>query len=245
MSGWPATQSSLNSLPAPDRIYAIGDIHGRSDLLERLLGMIRRDANRQSGSVSLVFIGDYVDRGRDSRGVIEMLVELDREMSAYFLRGNHDQALLDFLAHPATYPAWRDFGADETLISYGVRPPSSDDLQSLHKTREQLARAIPAAHLRFLNDLRFYVETDRFYFAHAGIRPGVPFHAQSPRDLMWIRDEFLDSSDNFGKTVVHGHSPKSTPVRKRNRIGVDTNAYMSGHLTAAVLERGRCRFLQT
>lgn len=233
------------ALPVDLRIYAIGDIHGRSDLLDRLLGSIRRDLSRWSGKVLLIFVGDYVDRGPDSRGVLDLLVELATKADVRYLRGNHDQALLDFLAAASTYPVWRDFGARETLRSYGVPPPSSEDAKTLFETRASFEASLPRAHQAFLRETQFSVEIGDYYFCHAGVRPGVALHLQSPRDLMWIRDEFLNCEQSFGKIVVHGHTPSRKPVRTHNRLGLDTEAYASGRLTAAVLQNRSCKFLHT
>jgi serine/threonine protein phosphatase 1 len=238
-------QSARSAVPAGRRVYAIGDIHGRSDLLDRLLGFIHRDLAPYGGEATLVFIGDYVDRGPDSRGVIDILLDIARQLPCHFLRGNHDQAMLDFAADPGTFPAWRTLGGGETLLSYGVRPPAGSDWGVLSQARQQFDRAVPAEHWRFLRQLQNAVEIGDYYFAHAGARPGVALSDQDPQDLMWIRDEFLKSEHDFGKVIVHGHSPSGGPVRKSNRIAIDTGAYQSGRLTAAVLDGTVVRFLQS
>jgi serine/threonine protein phosphatase 1 len=233
------------AVPAGRRIYAIGDIHGRSDLLDRLLGGIHRDLAAFDGDVTLIFIGDYVDRGPDSRGVIDILLDIARRFPSRFLRGNHDQAMLDFAADPGTFPAWRSLGGGETLLSYGVCPPTGSDWAGLAQARQQFDRAVPADHWQFLRRLESAVEIGDYYFAHAGARPGIPLQDQDPQDLMWIREEFLKSAHDFGKVIVHGHSPSGNPVRKSNRIAIDTGAYQSNRLTAAVLEGQEVRFLQS
>jgi serine/threonine protein phosphatase 1 len=233
------------ALPVDLRIYAIGDIHGRSDLLDRLLGSIRRDISRWRGNVLLIFVGDYVDRGPDTRGVIDILIDLATVADARFLRGNHDQALLDFLGAASTFPAWREFGAQETLRSYGVPPPSSEDPKALFETRTRFEAALPQTHQSFLRNTQFSFEIGDYFFCHAGVKPGIALNLQSPRDLMWIRDEFLHCEQPFGKIVVHGHTPSKRPVRTHIRIGIDTEAYASSRLTAAVLQDNACRFLHT
>ncbi len=236
---------SGGTVPPGWRVYAIGDIHGRSDLLGRLSALIRRDAVDWQGKTAFVFIGDYVDRGPDSRGVIDMLLQKFRRADTKFLRGNHDQALLDFLTAPATYARWRTFGGAETLRSYGVTPPDAEIPHAMFIARSQFTNVLPLAHRQFLQNTRMSFELGDYFFAHAGVRPGVALARQSPQDLMWIREEFLDSKEDFGKIVVHGHSPSHRPVRRTNRIGIDTEAYATGRLTAVVLEAAECRFLHT
>jgi serine/threonine protein phosphatase 1 len=245
MAIWPWQSSPSAAVPADHRIYAVGDIHGQSALLDELLGMIERDGMGRPETNVLVFMGDYVDRGTDSKGVIEQLVNLQSDFAAHFLRGNHDQALLDFLADPSSFAIWKDYGAEETLASYGVPSPTSDDEAVLRQTRDRLLQSLPARHLRFFEALKLSETIGDYFFAHAGVRPGVPLDKQDERDLMWIRDEFLNSRAQFGKIVVHGHTPTNAPVLKRNRIGIDTGAYLTGRLTALVLEGTRRRFLQT
>jgi len=246
MFGWRSRKHiKPASVPEGCRIYAIGDIHGRSDLLDRLMGHIRRDAAGFSGTATLIFIGDYVDRGHDSKGVIDILLETRTEFAVRFLRGNHDQAMLNFLFDPGTYAGWRNIGGADTLLSYGVKPPDSDKPAALRGARDGLARAVPGAHMSVLNALEMSVEVGDYYFVHAGVRPGVPLDGQSAMDQMWIRDEFLNSDADFGKVVVHGHSPIRHPVRKPNRVSIDTGAYSSGKLTAVALEGTQHRFLQS
>ena len=245
MANWPWNNGPPAAVPPDCRVYAIGDIHGQSALLDDLLGRIERDGMGRSEANVLVFIGDYVDRGGDSKGVIELLLNLPPNFTTHFLRGNHDQALLDFLADPGSFPIWKDYGADETLASYGVPTPASDAEAALRRTRDWLQESLPARHLRFFETLKSCATIGDYYFAHAGVRPGVPIEQQEERDLMWIRDEFLNSRASFGKIVVHGHTPANAPVVRPNRIGIDTGAYLTGHLTALVLEGTRRRFLQT
>src|SRR5712672_1676590 len=245
MTIWPWKSGPSPAVPADSRVYAIGDIHGQAALLDELLGMIERDGMGRPETSVLVFIGDYVDRGTDSKGVIEQLVNLQSDFTAHFLRGNHDQALLDFLADPNSFPIWKDYGAEETLASYGIASPASDEEVALRQTRDSLRQALPARHLRFFETLKLSETIGDYFFAHAGVRPGTALDQQEERDLMWIRDEFLNSRAAFGKIIVHGHTPTNAPVVRRNRIGIDTGAYLTGRLTALVLEGTRRRFLQT
>jgi len=231
-------------IPDGQRVYAVGDIHGRDDLLASLLSTIRAHAAMDSGQNCLVFLGDYVDRGPASRAVLERLAGLDlKGWECVFLRGNHDQAVLDFLDDPGVYRVWRGFGAAETLLSYGVRPPRFDDETAFARTRDEFVEACPPRHIEFLRNLRYFYQCGDYVFVHAGLRPGVALDRQSPEDMMWIRDDFLASDRDHGSVVVHGHTPAPAPVRRFNRIGIDTGAYATGLLTAVILEGAQCAFL--
>jgi serine/threonine protein phosphatase 1 len=239
-------RSSGPALADAIRTYAVGDIHGRLDLLESILKMIAKDGENAVDRKILVFLGDYIDRGPSSKGVLDRLLQpMPEGFEVHYLKGNHEHSLLGFLADPSLYRMWRRYGAMECLQSYGVHPPLRDDDDAFVSARDALANAIPAAHLHFLNGLEMTYEIGDYFFVHAGVRPGIPLHRQSPEDMMWIREEFLESSINFGKVVIHGHSPTTTPSVRSNRIGVDTGAYVTGRLSCAVLEGSTCRFLQT
>ena len=233
------------SLPDGVRVYAVGDIHGRLDLLDTIHRMIAKDAANAPHERLLVYVGDYIDRGPDSKGVIDRLLSPLSGFQSRHLKGNHDQSLLEFLDDPSHYRQWKDYGARETLASYGVAPPLFDRPDELSSTRDALAEALPATHLKFLNQLELSFEMGDYFFAHAGVRPGLPLIRQSPDDLMWIREQFLSSNTDFGKVVVHGHTPSPEPQRRHNRIGIDTGAYATGRLTCVVLEGIECRFLHT
>ncbi len=226
-------------------IYVIGDIHGRSDLLDRAIDWIRADiAAHPDGDALTVTLGDYVDRGPDSRGVLDRLARNPFPTRYVALKGNHEQLLEDFLHTPAVASHWRRLGALETLHSYGV----PIDQLMLGKGFEQasiaLGAALPAAHVQFLASLKSSLDLGRYFLCHAGIRPGVAFERQTPEDLFWIRDEFLDSDADFGKIVIHGHTPIEQPQVRKNRINIDTGAFATGRLTCLVVESdGRIRFL--
>ena len=232
------------SARAPDgvRIYAVGDIHGRLDLLDRLLAMI--DAEPAAGlDVRLVFLGDYVDRGPDSAGVLGRLAQLASERPAtVFLKGNHEAAMLDFLTDPEEGKDWLDWGGMETLESYGVPSPwtlSSDALVAA------LAARLPAAHAMLLERLALSHTAGDYFFAHAGVRPGVALDAQAADDLLWIRGAFHDAkpAERPEKVVVHGHHPVKTALDAGWRIAVDTGAVWTGVLTAVALEGATRRFI--
>ena len=235
------------SAPEGLRIYAIGDIHGRLDLLDQLLESISRDASKASNQTTVrVFLGDYIDRGPDSAGVLAKLIEIQQhDPHAVFLRGNHEQVLLDFLNDPFCYSRWRQLGGEQTLLSYDVTPPLFEENGALKNVQEAFTLALPKQQLKFLGMTKYtHVEGD-YLFAHAGIRPHVHFSEQDPKDLMWIREDFLSSSSKFEKIVVHGHSGKKSPDVRPNRIGIDTLAYKTGTLTALVLEGTKRRFITT
>jgi len=235
------------SVPAGLRIYAIGDVHGRLDLLDRLLETIHGDASRARDQTAIrVFLGDYIDRGPDSAGVIARLTELqERDPHAIFLRGNHEQMLLDFLNDPNCYQAWCKLGGEQTLLSYDVMPPLFEEESVSQDVHGAFSLALPKQHLKFIASTKYiHVEGD-YLFVHAGIRPQTHLSEQDPQDLMWIREEFLSSSNKFEKIVVHGHSGQKTPAVRPNRIGIDTLAYKTGNLTALVLEGTKRRFITT
>ncbi|HEY0303177.1 MAG TPA: metallophosphoesterase family protein [Rhizomicrobium sp.] len=232
-------------MPEGLRVYAVGDIHGCLAELNALLAKIEDDAAGYAGKRQIVFLGDYVDRGPDSRGVIERILGLHDRSQARAIRGNHDQFLLDFLDEPMLFRQWRDYGGRETLVSYGVSPPLFDDEKAFAAARDAFRDALPPRHLAFLRGLDYAIEIGGFYFVHAGVRPGIALAQQARADLLSIRDDFLLSDSDFGRVVVHGHTPTEGPVRRANRIGVDTGAYATGRLTAAVLEGTSCRFLST
>ena len=232
---------------APDgkRVYAVGDIHGCLTELDALLAIIEDDTASFEGELQLVFLGDYVDRGPASKGVLDRLLAIPIGFKTHYILGNHDQTLLDFLENPSVFRDWRDFGGRETLMSYGVTPPRFDNEEAYSRARDMLRSVMPQTHLDFLRSLQYSVTIGSYYFVHAGIRPGVALDRQVPEDLLWIRYEFLLSNADHGVVVVHGHTPMEEPVKQSNRIGVDTGVYATGKLTAAVLEGTQCRFIST
>ncbi len=234
--------------PEGTAVYAIGDIHGRLDLLQNLLEQIKCDTqNSTSARKVLVFLGDYVDRGWQSREVLHLLCTLDIEgFETVFLKGNHEEALLSFLSDPAFLDTWRQFGGLETLHSYGLKDLNfRHDTDYLSAVHSEFLAAFPPQHRAFLEGLPTSYTLEGYFFAHAGVKPGVVLDRQEDHDLCWIRDEFLNSRTDFGKRVVHGHCPEETPQVHPNRIGIDTGAYITGVLTAVMLEGRHIRFLQT
>lgn len=233
------------TIPEGFRVYAIGDVHGRLDLLQKLWAEIETDAANIELRKVFVFMGDYVDRGRDSKGVIDFLLELKQNDDVVCLRGNHDQAVLDFIADANFYRTWKPFGAPETLLSYGVMPPRFDNEAEFEKARNEFVSNCPQAHVQFLESLPYCYELGGYFFVHAGARPGIPLNEQDPQDMLWIRDDFLFSRGDFEKTVVYGHTPVEKAGLRGSRLAIDTGAYATGRLSAAVLEGQDCRFLTT
>ena len=227
----------------PRRIYAIGDVHGRLDLLERALGAIRRDIEERGPAALTVTVGDYVDRGPQSRGVLECLAANPFPTPYVALKGNHEDMLEAFLADPANAAQWFDNGGEETLQSYGVRLRGNAPA-AIEAARAAFAAALPAAHLRFLRALKLSLSRGRYFFCHAGVRPGVALARQREEDLLWIREPFLLSEQDFGAIIVHGHTPTAEPEVRRNRIGIDTGAFFSGRLTCVALGEGGPSFLR-
>ena len=227
-----------------DRIYAIGDIHGCLDLLERAIDAINRDIDENGPAALTVTLGDYIDRGPASFGVIERLAANPFPTPHVALRGNHEQHFERFLSEPPIAEHWRRNGGIETLHSYGV--PVADVMigRNYDVAAEALAQALPAAHREFLRNLKTSHEVGRYFFCHAGVRPGIPIAQQSEDDLMWIRHEFLSSTEDFGKIVVHGHTPVAEPEVRANRINIDTGAYATGRLTCVALDDAGHRFLK-
>ncbi len=234
------------SAPTGVALYAIGDIHGRTDLLDPLLAEIRLQARAGERTV-VVGLGDYVDRGVDSRGVVDRLLGLAERpgIEARYLRGNHDQLLLDFLGDAALGPYWCRVGGRETLLSYDVEPPPTrKHMDAWRAARDAFAAALPERHLEFFRTLPLSFASGDYFFVHAGARPGTTLEAQSEQDLLWIRKEFLDHGDRFERIVVHGHTPAEEAHADHRRIGLDTGAYMTGVLTACRFEGQSRRLIQ-
>ena len=230
-------------------VYAVGDVHGHTDALRPLIRLLREDAARSAPVERplLVFLGDYVDRGPDSRGAIDMILAVEAEgpFEVVCLKGNHEDALLRVLSDAHFGPNWIENWGEATLRSYGVAVPAwGRAADETPRVQAELYDALPPGHRRFLARCVISLTVGDYLFVHAGVRPGVPLDAQEERDLMWIRYAFLESDEDFGKVVVHGHTPSQTPELKPNRIGIDTGVYMTGVLTAVRLEGTDQRFVQ-
>lgn len=236
----------LDDADQPRRIYAIGDIHGRLDLLDRMIGLVNADlADADPDECLIVTLGDYVDRGENSRGVVERLIANPFVAPLRSLKGNHEDILLTFLAAPETGQAWRQQGGLETMHSYGVPLNEVRRGRGFAEAAAALAASMPPSHLAFLNALPTGLMTRHHFFCHAGVRPGVALERQGEPDLLWIRGEFLNSGADFGRVVVHGHTPVMEAEIRPNRINVDTGAFMTGRLSCAVLEATQVRIMST
>lgn len=230
----PQAASGRQRLTAQDRpgvIYAIGDVHGCARELDLLMQMIVADAQTIDSEKWLVMLGDYVDRGPQSATVLDWLTSpAPQPFRRVALAGNHEQMMLDFLDAPSSTSSWLDFGGLETLRSYGI----TADIQSMSQRllTSALASHVPEDHVEFMRNLPTTLAVPGYLFVHAGIRPGIPLDQQTDEDLMWIRQDFLDSELDTDFTVVHGHTPTEVPTAAGRRIGIDTGAFASGHLTA-------------
>ena len=225
-------------LPAGRRIYAIGDIHGRLDLLRILLERIECDiADRGPAKTSVIVLGDFIDRGPDSARVATIFATQRARSGFIVLKGNHEATLVDGLTGDRTaLDLWIEHGGDATLRSFGA----TEDEIFPRDTRQLVAtvrRTIPKPLIAWMAKLPLTHRAGRYLFAHAGIRPGVALGKQTADDLLWIRDAFIDSDADHGAIVVHGHTVfEGGASLKPNRIGVDTGAYRTGRLTAVGLE---------
>ena len=253
MLGWlfgrrsETAQKSSPKVPLDSRIYAVGDIHGRADLLADLHGMIQADAKTAPARRVIVYLGDYVDRGLHSREVVDLL--LARTLPGFetvHLKGNHEAALLDFLTDSRIGPNWIQYGGGATLLSYriglsGTETGGTDFIAA----QQEFTHQLPSSHLDFYRSLELTHTEGDYLFVHAGLRPGLPLAMQTADDLLWIRDDFLDFTGDFGCVVVHGHTITDQPDVRDNRIGIDTGAFATGRLTCLVLQGDERRFLTT
>lgn len=238
------SQRTRPRLPEGQRIYAIGDVHGRADLLAPLLARIDVDLRRRPiAHPTQVFLGDYIDRGPNSRQVIDLLIAFRRQHKSLFLKGNHELYAMQVLSDPSLLSEWKQIGGISTLLSYGVTPSGRADPKADQDITNSFRQALPNSHRRFIESLALSFTCGDFFFAHAGVRPGIPLRYQYQQDLLWIRDDFLLHEEDFGKVVVHGHTPATQPEVRPNRINIDTGAYATGQLTCLVLEGDQMTFL--
>ncbi len=266
----PSLPEGAPEVPAGLRVYAIGDIHGERQILEDLLALIGEDmaradlgdmvradlgdtgrAGRGEGGDGLrpllVFLGDYVDRGADSAGVLDRLCAGPLPgAGCRFLAGNHEEAMLNFIKDPVVHADWLGFGGAETLASYGIRASVGiTDAARCRALRDQLVERLPDRHRSFLTGLESHLVLGDYIFVHAGIRPGRRIERQRRDDLLWIREPFLSSTAKHPKVVVHGHTIVDNPEMSCNRIAIDTGAYATGVLSALVLDGAERRILQS
>jgi serine/threonine protein phosphatase 1 len=229
------------------RVYAIGDVHGRSDLLDQLLDAIGQDnAARPPSDTRLIFLGDLIDRGPDSAGVISRALSLKHgALRARFVLGNHEEVFLNALeGRPGAMRLLHQIGGRETLVSYGIseeeyRTATFEELTALAQVH------VPQSHRAFLAEMDSHITLGSYLFVHAGIRPDVPLAQQAPSDMRWIREDFLRHRHPHSYVVVHGHSVVAGVEMHHNRIGIDTGAWSSGILTAIGLESSRRWIIDT
>ena len=240
------TAPTYPALPEGRVVYAVGDIHGRSELLERIHDAIdaASAAAHHVEDVTEVYLGDYVDRGPDSCGVVERLIARRVGHDVVCLRGNHEEMFEQFLHGEYAVENWQPAGGIETLMSYGIDPRPLATAPAAAWVEAALRR-VPASHHEFLLGLRDSHRIGDYFFAHAGVRPGTPLADQVPEDLLWIRDLFLGDRSDFGAIVVHGHTPSMSPEFRRNRINIDTGAYLTSRLTCLRIDHRGPRLFES
>ncbi len=212
-----------------NKLFAIGDIHGCVDQLDKMMSLINIKPERDT----LVFIGDYIDRGPDSKAVVDCVINIREQVkNVVCLLGNHEEMLLDYYVKRLNEEKFFMNGGNVTAFSYG-----------LTRTAAGVRINIPEDHIEFFHSLKLTYEQDNFIFVHAGLRPGIPLSEQKKKDILWIRDEFIDKSHQFGKLIVFGHTPFKQPLVDRYKIGIDTGAAYGGKLTC--VELTEMKFYQT
>lgn len=237
---------SPSAVPDGELVFAVGDIHGRDDLLGLLHQTIETElAAAEAERAQVIYLGDYVDRGPQSKAVVDRL--LDRPVKgaeSVFLMGNHEDSLLQFLSGQDDAGRWLTLGGGATAMSYGVSLRNAcGKVLSLVEIRRELTAAIPAHHVAFFRRLQLSHRVGDYLFVHAGIKPKRPLDQQDPQDMLWIRRDFLRSRRRHGAVIVHGHSSVSEVVVRRNRICVDTMAYATDRLSCLVLRGEERRIL--
>jgi serine/threonine protein phosphatase 1 len=236
--------ATTRRVPDGTRVYCVGDIHGRDDLLGEMAELVAADIQTSSFDYAVtVFLGDYIDRGLGSMRVVDRLARSEWPTAIIALAGNHEDLLLAFLEDERVLEAWRGLGGLETLHSYGVNVESAMVGRDFKTIRAKFAAALPQHHRRFFKTLKASTVIGNYFFCHAGVRPGTPLNRQGRKDLLNIREPFLCSNEEYGKLIVHGHTPSVTPAIRPNRIGIDIAPCATERLTCLVLERHDQRFL--
>jgi len=237
----------LSRIEKGKRIYAIGDIHGKLSLLQKLCDKIHKDIDSHDDDIKIIFLGDYIDRGEDSKNVINLIISLiEADIDVIPLMGNHEKSLLNFLENGDQHSEWLMWGGSETLKSYGVvfedengKPYSFNELST------QLAGLMPESHKEFFKNLKLYHEEDDYIFVHAGVRPDRTLEEQEENDLLRIRRDFIQHNHKIDKTIVFGHTTFEEPHEGKRKIGVDTGAYLTGRLTAVALHEDQRYYINS
>ncbi len=239
-----ANRDIVARTPDGERVYAIGDIHGRADLLAKVQAKIdaHRDANPIANAYE-IYLGDLIDRGPQSREVIDLLIARAKSIPTIVLAGNHEEIFLRALSEPAVFADWLTYGGRETLLSYGVSLPTAPGEAAHLRVMREMGEKIPPEHIAFIGALPLMHVCGDYLFVHAGLRPNTPLAEQRREDLLWIRRDFLSFKGRFPRKVVHGHTPAAAPEVLRNRVNIDTGAYVTGKLTCLVAEAQRIFFL--
>ena len=240
----PAADAPVASLPKARRVYAIGDVHGRLDLLTALAAAIERDdAARAPAQTSVILLGDLIDRGADSAGVVDFAREWQDRADVRVLAGNHEEMFLKSFESTDILRHFLRHGGRETLLSYGVDPQAYDQATA-EEVQAMMIAAVSEAERAYIANFEDMIVLGDYVFVHAGIDPAQSLEEQGTADLRWIREPFLSHEEPFGFVVVHGHTIVADPVVRANRIGVDTGAYASGKLTALALEGSERYFIE-
>jgi len=232
------------AIPAGERVYAVGDIHGRLDLFEAIIDAIERDdAAHPLARTTVILLGDLVDRGPDSAGVIARARQWQKQRTVRILAGNHEEMFLSSFDDVEVLRHFLRFGGKETVLSYDIDRDAYNAAE-LEEVQAMMQSIVPEADRAFMRGFEDMIAIGDYLFVHAGIAPGVPFEEQRRKDLRWIREPFLSHGEPHAAVVVHGHTISDEPVERGNRIGIDTGAYSSGRLTALVLEGTSRRYIE-
>lgn len=243
------SQTDVNQsyfMPDNVRVYAIGDVHGCHDLLIEKIKLIREDIkNHSQKKLYFIGLGDYIDRGLGSKQVIDILLsDIPDSMQCIFLKGNHENFMLEFMNNPIMAAPWLEYGGLEALRSYGVTiPPRPFSPEHYEQMALELREKLPLSHKKFLQNLKLSYEIGDYFFAHAGVNPEMPLNEQNEKDLTTIRKSFIDYTGSFSKKIVHGHTPSQAVEELPNRINLDTGAYLTGILTVMVFEKSHTQIL--
>lgn len=239
-----ASAAPTASVPVGQRVYAVGDIHGRLDLFEALIAAIEADdAKAGEAQSTVILLGDLVDRGPHSAGVLARAREWQRQKTVRILTGNHEEMFLASFDDADTLRHFLRFGGKETVLSYGIDRQAYNAAE-VEEVQAMMREAVPQEDRDFIASFEDLIVIGDYLFVHAGIRPKVAFEEQRTKDLRWIREPFLSHTESHGAVVVHGHTISDAPVERDNRIGIDTGAYLHGRLTALVLEGSTRRYIE-